>query len=417
MLITDAVLAMQGTEKRRYGWSVRRMYLTAIEVQQKSANTAQSLNAVQFFSRMNRAIQGYGTVVNDKDFGLEFRDAMMNYLDVWNVIPYEMRDAVELFNKMAQRSDLQDKPIGEGIMFPDWKIAAETGKVVIAGTGPERDPNIGSLAELGSQSWLLAEEQRDVEGLLTTADIARSEFRSAKEAWAMWYPTGNNVWATPEGQAISNRWHRTQAEYEETKRNIFPKFVAWHAKAARFGLGLSELVDDIPDFEQGRFHSLVAQIHKVYEASVDLLKTDNNGQEIAGWALWQDYFYRMAERLRIKASDFQKREDEQIARSVPAKEEEMSGPAASSVDRDGVSGPAASSSQEPESFEKKTKRVLLLPAFPTVPVSEEEQMLVAARRAEREAVEKRLAERAAHLTELFKHFAAEPTRIKEKLGQ
>ena len=223
-----------------------------------------------------------------------------------------------------------------------------------------------------------------MEDLLTTANIARLEFRLAKEEWAIWYTGGSQAWATPEGQAIGSRWHRTQAEYEETKRNIIPKFVAWHAKAAIFGLGLSELVDDIPEYEQGRFHKLVAQIHKIYEASVDLLKTDSNGHETAAWALWQDYFYRMADPLSRKANDFQKREDEQNARSVHTMKEEVSGLAASSADKEGASGPAASSSQEPESFERKTKRVLLLPAFPTVPVSEEEQMLVAARRVERE---------------------------------
>ena len=95
----------------------------------------------------------------------------------------------------------------------------------------------------------------------------------------------------------------------------------------------------------------------------------------------------------------------------------MSGPAASSSDKEGASGPAASSSQEPELFKKKTKRVLLLPAFPEVPISEEEQALAAARRVEREEVEKRLAERAANLTTLFRHFTTEPTRLKEKLGK
>ena len=61
MLITDAVLAMRGADEAQYGSAVRKMYLTAIEVQQKSVNTAQSMNAIQFFSRMNRAIHGYGT--------------------------------------------------------------------------------------------------------------------------------------------------------------------------------------------------------------------------------------------------------------------------------------------------------------------------------------------------------------------
>ena len=173
-------------------------------------------------------------------------------------------------------------------------------------------------------------------------------------------------------------------------------------------VGLSELVDDIPQYEQGRFHKLVAQIHGIYEASVDLFKTDSNGQETAAWALWQDYFSRMADRLSRKANDFQKREDERNARSVPTMKEETS----VLVDKEGASGPAASSSQEPELLERKTKRVLLLPVFPTVlPVSEEEHVLVAARRVEREEVEKRLAERAANLTELFKHFTAEPTHF------
>ena len=89
--------------------------------------------------------------------------------------------------------------------------------------------------------------------------------------------------------------------------NVHPRFVAWHERATRFGLGLSELVDDIPEYELERFHKLVAQIHKVYQASVNLLRTDTNGPETQSWALWQDYFYKMADRLHRKATDFQKK--------------------------------------------------------------------------------------------------------------
>ena len=104
-----------------------------------------------------------------------------------------------------------------------------------------------------------------------------------------------------------------------------------------------------------------------------------------------------------KANDFQKKEDERKAELERAEK--------------GASGPAASSARESESSETKTKRVLLLPSFPVAPISEQEQELVAARRVEREEVEKRLAERAANLTKLFKHFTTEPTQLKERLGR
>ena len=117
MLNPDAVLAMQGADKIRHGWAVRRMYLTAIEVQQKSADTAQSVNTTQFFSRMNRAIQGYNTAFQITQYGIEFRDAMTTNCEFWKDVLHEMSEAVELFNKMAQRPDWQDKPIGEGIML------------------------------------------------------------------------------------------------------------------------------------------------------------------------------------------------------------------------------------------------------------------------------------------------------------
>ena len=66
MLITDAVMAMKGADKAKYGVEVRRMYLAAIEVQQKSAHTAQSLSVTQFFNRMNRAVKSYQTAFQDK---------------------------------------------------------------------------------------------------------------------------------------------------------------------------------------------------------------------------------------------------------------------------------------------------------------------------------------------------------------
>ena len=229
---------------------------------------------------------------------------------------------MDLFNKMAQRSEWSDKPIGEGIMFHDWKIAAETGKMVTAIMCPQKDPNIGSLAELSAQLWMLIEEQRDVDSVLTIADVARLEFCSAKDVWHAWFPRGPAAWQTQEGNAVRSRWHRARVEYEDTKVNIHPRFVAWHVRAAIFGLGLSELVDDIPEYELERFHKLVAQIHKVYEASVDLLRTDTNGHETQSWALWQDYFYKMADRLNRKAIDFQNREDKQNVRLAHTPKEE-----------------------------------------------------------------------------------------------
>ena len=78
-----------------------------------------------------------------------------------------------------------------------------------------------------------------------------------------------------------------------------------------------------------------------------------------------------------------------------------------------ASGPAASSAEEPVCSGNMAKRVLLLPSFPAAPISKHEQDLVAARRAERGEVEKRLAERAAQLTELFQHFAKVPTQFEK----
>ena len=247
---------------------------------------------------------------------MEFRNAMTTNREVFEQILFHMRDAVDLFNKMAQRPEWSDKPIGEGIMFQDWRIAAETGKMVTATMCPLKEPNIGSLAELSAQSWMLIEEQQDVDSVLTTADVARSEFCAAKDVWNAWFPKGTAAWQTTEGNVVRNRWHRANEAYEETKVVLYPRFVAWHARAARFGLGLSELFDDIPEHELERFHKLVAQIHKVYEASVDLLRTSTNGHETQTWGLWQDYFYNMADRLNRKAVDFQKREDQQNVMSA-----------------------------------------------------------------------------------------------------
>ena len=112
----------------------------------------------------------------------------------------------------------------------------------------------------------------------------------------------------------------------------------------------------------------------------------------------------MADRLSRMASDSQKKEEERKAElEVRLRAEERR-----------ASGPAASSAEERVYPETKAKRVLLLPPLPEAPVSKHEQDLVAARRMEREEVEKRLAERAANLTELFRHFAKAPTQFKRE---
>ena len=41
-------------------------------------------------------------------------------------------------------------------------------------------------------------------------------------------------------------------------KNAVPKFREWHKKATRFGLGLQELVNDIPEHDHDRFHKLVS---------------------------------------------------------------------------------------------------------------------------------------------------------------
>ena len=77
---------------------------------------------------------------------------------MWREVLHEMSEAAGLFDKMAQRPDWQDKPIGEGIMFPDTKIAAETGKVMTIRASPETDPNIGSISELVGLSLLTSKK-------------------------------------------------------------------------------------------------------------------------------------------------------------------------------------------------------------------------------------------------------------------
>ena len=79
-----------GADKARYGVEVRKMYLAAIEVQQKSANTAQSLSVTQFFNRMNRAVKSYQTAFQDKQYGIEFMDAMTTNRELWKEVLHEM---------------------------------------------------------------------------------------------------------------------------------------------------------------------------------------------------------------------------------------------------------------------------------------------------------------------------------------
>ena len=91
MLITDAVLAMKGADKARYGVEVRKMYLAAVEVQQKSANTAQSLSVTQFFNRMSRAVKSYQTAFQDKQSGIEFRRVQERHDEQQRVVERDPR--------------------------------------------------------------------------------------------------------------------------------------------------------------------------------------------------------------------------------------------------------------------------------------------------------------------------------------
>ena len=181
MLITDAVMAMKGADKAKYGVEVRKMYLAAIEVQQKSAHTAQSLSVAQFVSRMSRAVKSYQTAFQNKQLGIEFRKAMTSNSELWKGILDEMSAATDLFAEMAQRPDLHDVPIGTGITFPDWRLMVETGRVVTRGASPRTEPHIGGIAELMGLSWTFAEEHMDIEDLLNTTNFARLEFRGANE--------------------------------------------------------------------------------------------------------------------------------------------------------------------------------------------------------------------------------------------
>ena len=196
---------------------------------------------------------------------------------------------------------------------------------------------------------------------------------------------------------MGSRWNERSLNLRSVREIASARFKTWQRTAVRFGTGVNELFDNIPNYDQGRFLDICKKIAFLYGFFVDLLELASSNPYASQW---RELFHGIEERfIDVMQLDVESSNVPIIEVDEPMTEEVVEGA------EQRLAGVV------PEGAKKEVFR---LPERAKLPITAEQKALQEKRRSEAEEVEARLAQRAKQITEMFEQISGTLPRMEQE---
>ena len=110
-------------------------------------------------------------------------------------------NAVDVFLTLANRTDMWDLPIGQGIASTNWQVLVTTG-VAPKKTDYGEKPVVG-IQELSAMGWNSKKEYEEMSDIMNSVNFALKEYDEVDTEWTRMQDSGLTDMNTPDVRRVS----------------------------------------------------------------------------------------------------------------------------------------------------------------------------------------------------------------------